>query len=184
MEKDNTGDLTPKQLLFCQYYLINLNASDAARKAGYSEDSAPAIGNENLIKPLIQNHIKKLQAERSKRCEVSADDVLNELKKMGFSDLANYVNDDYKLKPLSEIKDYSASIQSIQRDENHGEFGTNVSVKFKLHDKLRALENIAKHIGFYGADNQQKNVYNVIKIHNDISSALDNDLNDSNKEDK
>lgn len=184
MENSNTSDLTPKQLLFCQEYIISLNASDAARKAGYSEDSAHSIGNENLIKPVIQQYISKLKAERSKRCEVTADDVLRELKKCGFSDLSDFVDENYKLKPLSEIKEHSGAIQSIQRDESCGEFGTNVSVKFKLYDKLKALENIAKHIGFFGKDNEQKNIYNVIKIHNDLSAELDNDINDSNKEDK
>jgi phage terminase small subunit len=70
-------ELTPKQKRFCEEYLIDLNATQAAIRAGYSEDSAASIGHENLRKPEIEKTIQELQIARSKRTEITADYVLN-----------------------------------------------------------------------------------------------------------
>lgn len=69
--------LTPKQSLFVKEYLVDLNATQAAIRAGYSEKTAQAIGAENLTKPLIADAIQEAMAGRSKRVEISADYVLS-----------------------------------------------------------------------------------------------------------
>ena len=71
------SDLTAKQELFVQEYLIDLNATQAAIRAGYSEDSARSIGCENLTKPDIQEAIAAAQAARVERIELTQDYVLN-----------------------------------------------------------------------------------------------------------
>lgn len=68
--------LTDKQEMFCKEYLIDLNATQAAIRAGYSEKSAYSIGQENLNKPEIQNKIQSLKSEREKRLVIDADWVL------------------------------------------------------------------------------------------------------------
>ena len=68
--------LNAKQKLFCQEYIVDLNATQAAIRAGYSEKTACAIGTENLRKPNIAEFIQQLADERSKRVEVDADWVL------------------------------------------------------------------------------------------------------------
>lgn len=68
--------LTPKQQRFVDEYLIDLNATKAAIRAGYSEKTAAVIGNENLIKPYIADAIAKAQAERTQRTEISQDYVI------------------------------------------------------------------------------------------------------------
>ena len=68
--------LTPKQQRFVDEYLIDLNATQAAIRAGYSAKTAAVIGNENLIKPYIADAIAKAQAERSERTEISQDYVI------------------------------------------------------------------------------------------------------------
>ncbi len=68
--------LTDKQEMFCLEYLIDLNATQAAIRAGYSEKTAHSIGNENLIKPLIQDRIAKAMAERSEKTKIDANYVL------------------------------------------------------------------------------------------------------------
>ena len=70
--------LTAKQEMFCAEYLIDLNATQAAIRAGYSEKTAHSIGNENLIKPSIQEKISELMAIRSEKVTVDAVWVLNE----------------------------------------------------------------------------------------------------------
>lgn len=68
--------LKPKQEQFCKEYLIDLNATQAAIRAGYSEKTAGSIGDENLKKPEIKLRIDQLMAEREKRTEITADYVL------------------------------------------------------------------------------------------------------------
>lgn len=71
--------LTPKQQRFVDEYLIDLNATQAAIRAGYSEKTAYSIGDENLKKPDIKKAIEKAQQERQKRTLVTQDDVIRGL---------------------------------------------------------------------------------------------------------
>lgn len=71
-----TPKLTPKQKKFCEYYIQSGNATDAARKAGYSEKSAEAIGLENLGKPRISAYIAERVADQDKKRVADADEVL------------------------------------------------------------------------------------------------------------
>ncbi len=71
--------LTDKQATFCKEYLIDLNATQAAIRAGYSNKTAGSVGHENLTKPEIQAEIGRLQQERAKRIEISSDDVLRDI---------------------------------------------------------------------------------------------------------
>ena len=69
--------LTPKQRLFIQEYLIDLNATQACIRAGYSKKTAGRMGNENVNKPVIQEKIQEAMDERAERIEVDADYVLS-----------------------------------------------------------------------------------------------------------
>ena len=69
--------LTAKQKTFCEEYLVDLNATQAAIRAGYSSDTAQQIGSENLLKPVIQEHIQKNMDKRSQKTEITAEYVLN-----------------------------------------------------------------------------------------------------------
>lgn len=69
--------LTAKQQRFCDEYLCDLNATQAAVRAGYSKKTASEIGAENLRKPLIQEYLALRQQDRQKRTEITQDYVLN-----------------------------------------------------------------------------------------------------------
>ena len=71
--------LTPKQEMFAKEYMVDLNATQAAIRAGYSPKSAEAIGNENLTKPNIKSHITKLMLDRSAEVERTARDVFKDI---------------------------------------------------------------------------------------------------------
>lgn len=71
--------LTAKQQRFCDEYLIDLNATQAAIRAGYSKKTAKAIGNENLTKPDIKNYIEERMAEKEKNLIADQDEVLKYL---------------------------------------------------------------------------------------------------------
>lgn len=76
--------ITKKNEVFCEEYLIDLNATQAAIRAGYSPNAAGSIGSELLKKPEIRARIDQAMAERSKRTGINADRVLRELGRIAF----------------------------------------------------------------------------------------------------
>lgn len=136
--------LTPKQQLFVEQYLVDLNATAAAKRAGYSERTAYAIGRENVQKPEIAAAIQAAMTERSKRTEITMDMVVRELAKVAFTDPRRYMSwggrGGAKLRPSSELTDDdAAAVAEVSK------VGRNV--KFKLHDKVGALKVLKEHLG-------------------------------------
>lgn len=150
------AELTDKQQRFCEEYLVDLNATQAAIRAGYSENTAPEQGSRLLINVKVQNKIQELQQTRSERTKITADMVLQELGKVGFSNIQDFLNSDLTVKDLQSLeKEKAQAIHSIKRSVTEFEGGTKEVVEFKMHDKLRALEMIGRHIGFFEKDNDQ-----------------------------
>lgn len=79
MPKIKDGGLSDKQALFCKEYVIDLNATQAAIRAGYSAKTAGQIGEQNLKKLEIQAEIRRLTSDRSQRTEITADYVLQKI---------------------------------------------------------------------------------------------------------
>jgi len=77
--------LTPKQKRFCEEFLVDLNATQAAIRAKYSKKSAYSIGEENLKKPKIRNYMRELLTLRCIRTQVTSDKVIEELRKVAFA---------------------------------------------------------------------------------------------------
>lgn len=150
------AELTDKQQRFCEEYLIDMNATQAAIRAGYSGKTAQAIGAENLTKPLIKKFISDAQKEASKKLGVTADMVKAELKKIGFSNIQNYFEGDLTPKDLLKIPARrAAAIASIKKTVTTYEGGKTEVVEFKLHNKVQSLELLGKHLGFFEKDNTQ-----------------------------
>ena len=76
---DNMSKLSEKQKMFCKEYLVDLNATQAAIRAGYSEKTAKAIACENLTKPYLQEYIQELMSKRANKVDISAQDVLQDI---------------------------------------------------------------------------------------------------------
>lgn len=146
MEND---ELTDKQRLFCDEYLIDFNATQAAIRAGYSEKTAYRTGADNLKKPQIQTYIEKRMKDREVRTEITQDKVLQEFAKIGFSNVTDYVEVENKgnfkevvIKATADIpKNKLAAIASIKEGAN--------GIEIKLHDKVKALEDIGRHLGMF-----------------------------------
>ena len=159
-------DLTEKQKRFCEEYVIDSNGTQAAIRAGYSENSAQQIATENLLKPVIQNYLSKLQSEIRERNKIKADDVVQELAKLGFSNIKKLFNDDGTMKKIHELNDdVAASISSIKVQEVKDLAGMASGVlvnipaetkEIKLWDKKGSLELLGKHLGIFEKDNKQK----------------------------
>ena len=91
--------LTDKQKIFVYEYLVDYNATQAAIRAGYSKDTAGAIGAENLKKPQIQQFLEKYQKDRSEKCGIKFNMIIDELRKIGFADI-----DPESVRPTDKIK--------------------------------------------------------------------------------
>lgn len=156
------GKLTLKQENFCQAYVKNGgNASAAYREAYNASRMKPETVNRKasflLSQGKIRARIAQLQKEAQRRTEVTIDKVVKEAAKVAFVDVGDLFNDDGTLRPLGEIEqDARKSIASIEKTTRSGEGGFEESVKVKLHDKLKALDMLMRHLGGYERDNKQK----------------------------
>jgi len=158
-KKTTDKPLTDKQEEFCQQYLIDLNATQAAIRAGYSEKTAQQIGTENLSKPVIQARIGELKAYRAEIVSVSQQEVLRELKNFFYSDITDTINlSPQEVKELPEdIRRMISSYKHTKRKVGDSEEGViEESVELKFYDKLKVAEMINRHIGFYEEDNSQR----------------------------
>lgn len=137
--------MTKKQKRFVEEYLIDLNATQAAIRAGYKPDNAYSIGSENLRKPEIKAAVDKAMAERSKRTGVNQDRIVRELARIGFANIKDVV--DLKTGKIREgaSEDDLACIQSIK--VKPGEFG--IERETKMYDKRSALVDLGKHLGMF-----------------------------------
>lgn len=148
--------MTDKQAFFCKEYIIDLNGSASAVRAGYSIESSKSIAYELLAKEDIQTEIQRLFNERASRLEVSADDVLREFHAIGMSNIKDFVNGDFEVRNLDEVDFVKAkAIKSIKKTVTESEYGSKTVIEFQLHDKINGLNGIGKHIGFFEKDNDQ-----------------------------
>lgn len=147
--------LTQKQRLFVDEYLIDLNATQAAIRAGYSKRTAGQIGDENLKKPQISQAIKAAMDSRNKRAQVNADYVLNRLVEIDQLDVLDILRDDMSFKPLSEWpkawRQYLVGFDIAEMFEGQGEDRSMVGLmkKIKWPDKVKNLELLGRHFGMF-----------------------------------
>ena len=159
--------MTKKQKRFVEEYLIDLNATQAAIRAGYSTKTAKDIGCENLAKPNIKNEIDKEMAQRSKRTGVSADRVVMELAKIAFVNAVEVIDPKTATVKEDASSDDTAAIQSV-KVKTFGEDG--LEREIKMADKIKALELLGKHLGMF-QNNLNVNFDYSEKL-NDIMSQL------------
>lgn len=149
--------LNDKQKRFTEEYLIDLNATKAAQRAGYSQKTAYSIGSELLKKPEIQEFIARAKEKRSERTEITADRVLQEMAKIGFSDIRNTLSKTGNLITPTEWDDDTAgaisSIEVVTRPTAAKDKDGNTVVehlhKINTINKTPALIQLGKHVGLF-----------------------------------
>lgn len=141
--------LTVKQKRFIEEYLIALNATQAAIRAGYSPNSAKEIGCENLTKPHIRARVDKAIAEWSKRTGINAERVIIELARIGLINPGNLINFGWATVKGEATEDDLAAIQSVKVKTIPTEGGNITEREVRLYDKNRALELMGKHLGMF-----------------------------------
>lgn len=149
--------LTDKQEMFCREYLIDLNATQAAIRAGYSEKTAPTIACENLIKPNVQQRIAELKAERSKRVDIDADYVLRRLVEIDAMDVLDILLANGELKPIKDWpKVWRTTLSGMDVTEMAGD-AAGLLKKIKWPDKVKNLELLGKHVTVQAFKDNVKN---------------------------
>lgn len=138
--------LTDKQKRFVSEYLVDLNATAAATRAGYSEKTACEQGSRLLANVKVQEEIRKRQERLQDKLEITQEKVLEELAAIAFANGTNFATINHKgqvsLTPTSELSENrKKAVASIKE----GQYG----VEVKLHDKVRALELLGKHLGVF-----------------------------------
>lgn len=123
--------MNDKQKQFCEEYIIDLNGTQAAIRAGYSKKTARAIANELLTKLDIQEYIQNIKNKRSERVKYSQDELMRD---------------------ILEVKNRCLQANPVLDKE-----GNEIGVwKFDSNGANKALDMLAKHVGFYETDNKQK----------------------------
>lgn len=146
--------MNSKRKRFCDEYLIDLNATQAAIRAGYSSRFANTNASKLLQNTTISQRIQKCMKDREVRTEIKQDRVVDELARIAFSDIGDYLkietfkDGDVEHKRLVVFDtdtlpaSKKASIQEIRQNIHGG-------ISFKLHDKLKALELLGRHLGMF-----------------------------------
>lgn len=156
--------MNPRKQRFCTEFIVDLNGTEAAVRAGYSRKSAHVQASRLLDDPKVKARIAELQAELAKRTGITVEKVLAEYSKLAFSNMADYIQvreNGIAFLDLSKLtRDQAAAISHFDvdedtvlgdEDEENEERQAVVTrkVKIKLADKKGALDSIAKHLGMF-----------------------------------
>jgi len=155
--------LTEKQKRFVEEYLIDLNATQACIRAGYSSKNASKIGSELLQKTRVSRHLRTELAKRSKRTGINQDRVIKELARIALVNPTNIINSKDGSINKNASEDDLACIQSIKVKKMSNETGDMVEREVKLADKLKALELLGKHLGMFNDNSISVTVPIIIK---------------------
>lgn len=168
--------LTEKQQRFVEEYLVDLNATQAAIRAGYSQKTAGAVGHENLKKPEIQSEIAAARKAQQERTELTVDSVVRRIAEIAFADPRELIelrkvacpecDNDGGIDPDCRMCRGEGMAQAVPRDTRYlspgaaalyaGVKQTKDGLEIKMHSQLDAAEKLMRHLGGYGADNLQK----------------------------
>ena len=138
--------LRDKQKRFIDEYMIDLNATQAALRAGYSRQWAAGAGYRNMNKPRIRERIDALMRQRSEKMRISQENVLKELAAIAFSSpkaVTAWGPEGIRVRDSDALADAEAAlVAEIVAPQGR-------TVKIKLYDRLKALELLGRHLGMF-----------------------------------
>jgi phage terminase small subunit len=140
--------LNPKQRAFVAEYLIDLNATQAAIRAGYKENAANRAGWRLLRLTQVEAAVAEAMAARAERTRVSLDRVIEEYARLAFTDMRAFTEwgpEGMRLRPHSALSDADAA--AVREVTDGGRTG---KPRIRLHDKRAALDALARHLGLFG----------------------------------
>lgn len=141
--------LTDKQRRFVEEYLIDLNATQAAIRAGYSIKYADREGYKLVENSRVSKEISKAMAERSRRTGINQDRVIQELARIAFINANNVINPEDASVRENANEDDLACIQSVKVKTSCTDKGDMTEREVRLNDKIKALELLGRHLGMW-----------------------------------
>lgn len=164
--------LTDKQEMFCREYLIDLNATQAAIRAGYSEKTANEQGAQNLAKLSIQNRISDLKLQRNEQISIDAGYVLRRLIEIDEMDVLDILLANGELKPIKDWpKVWRTTLSGMDVTEMSGD-DPGFLKKIKWPDKVKNLELLGKHVTVQAFREQVKTEHDVVGKLSDLMDDL------------
>jgi len=162
--------LTDKQQRFVDEYLIDLNATQAAIRAGYSTKTADTQGLRLLLNVGVRACIDEAIAQQSRRTGITADRVIRELARVALLSPKNIVDTDSARVLPDALDDDLAAISSVKIKTSSTEQGDSLEREVKFCDKLKALELLGRHLGMF---NDKLNITGegVVQIVDDIQNS-------------
>jgi phage terminase small subunit len=158
---DTKGKLSNKQAQFVTEYQRDMNATQAAIRAGYSAKNADKLGPRLVGKSRVAEAIEKAMKARLQRVGVYAERVLTELARVGLSDIRNLYDEDGKLKhPKDWDENTAAAVAGVEVTEEFEGKGKDkkyigTTKKVRVFDKVRALESLGKHLGIFPSEKKE-----------------------------
>lgn len=163
--------LTAKQQVFVQEYLVDLNATQAAIRAGYSKRTAEWIGPQLLGKTHVAEAVHRAIAKREERTEITQDRVLKEYAKLAFLDPRRFYDENGNLIDIPDLDpDVAAALSAMEvtwERNGENEDGTPKFCavrKIKFSDKKAALDSIARHLGMFKDKTELTGDFPVLKL--------------------
>lgn len=152
---DPDAPLTLLQELFVREYMKDLNGEAAYKRTGYKSKNPAQSAHSILSLPRVRRKIAELQAPLFEKLDITKERVMTELARVAFSDIRKYYTQDGVFKKLAELdEDTAAALSTIEADEiKLGEATIGTKRKVKLHDKMKALEMLAKHFKLFEEGN-------------------------------
>lgn len=144
---------TGRQKLFVEHYLISMNGADAVRAAGYQTRNPRCTASELLSKPHIQEAIDKGIADRVARLHITQDYVLLKLAEIAQSNIGDYLHFDHNGVRLRDMDEIPPEKIALIKELTEGE---DKNVKLVLHDKISALDKLARHLGMFERHRQRQ----------------------------
>lgn len=166
--EDITESLTDRQMFFCMEYInCRFNGSEAAKKAGYSENCAKETASYLLTNPNVQKFIQELKNDLGKRVGITAEMIAKEMGKVAFSNIGNMMTVDGGVKQIAMMDEKdSAVISSLEVFEEKARDTGEVlgyTKKLKMYDKLKALSDLNVMLGYNKATKSEVLVTKVGK---------------------
>lgn len=139
--------LTPRQARFCEEYVVDLNGTQAAIRAGYAESGARSEASRMLTNPNVRDYIEELQSGKRRVREVRADRILDTLEAIAYGDVSAFFDEDGELLPRKEWPEGAhLLVAGIEfKTVQLGEGAVEHIAKIKLVDRLKALNLLAQH---------------------------------------
>lgn len=137
--------LKPREIRFCEEYIIDLNASAAAYRSGYSKSSRRKTGCMLLKRVDVKAYIDIIISERDERCRIKQDDVVNAYGRIAFFDIRKLYDDFGDVRNIQDLDDATAAALLTVKVSEGGKIES-----VTIADRGNALESLAKHLGMFG----------------------------------